>query len=114
MQFSRDDIQRFAEWSFDRNPIHIDPDFAKFGGFEKPFVHGLCTYGFVGRAILRELCGNDPARFKSLSGRFADRANFGDTIVIKLWNVGGGAAIVQAETQNGNVVLSQAKATFKP
>ncbi len=100
--------------SGDRNPIHIDPDFAKFGGFDKPFVHGLCTYGFVGRAILRELCGNDPARFKSLSARFADRVNFGDTIVTKMWKSGDAGAIIQAETQDGNIVLSQARATFKP
>ena len=100
--------------SGDRNPIHIDPDFAKLGGFEKPFVHGLCTYGFVGRAVLRELCGNDPARFKSLSGRFAAQVYFGDTIITKMWKTGDGVAIVQAETQNGNVVLSQAKAAFKP
>lgn len=100
--------------SGDRNPIHIDPDFAKFGGFEKPFVHGLCTYGFAGRAILRELCGNDPARFRSFSVRFADRVNFGDTIVTKLWRTGDGTAIVQAETQGGNVVLSQSRATFVP
>ena len=100
--------------SGDRNPIHIDPDFAKLGGFEKPFVHGLCTYGFVGRAVLRELCGNDPARFKSLSGRFAAQVYFGDTIITKMWKTGDGVAIVQAETQNGNVVLSQAKAEFKP
>jgi acyl dehydratase len=100
--------------SGDRNPIHIDPDFAKFGGFEKPFMHGLCTYGFAGRAILRELCANDPARFRSFNVRFADRVNFGDTIVTKLWNTAPGVAAVQAETQGGNVVLSQAKATFKP
>ncbi len=100
--------------SGDRNPIHIDPEFAKFGGFDKPFVHGLCTYGFVGRAILRELCGNDPERFRSFNCRFSDRVNFGDTIVTKLWRTGEGTAIVQAETQNGNIALSQAKATFKP
>jgi len=99
--------------SGDRNPIHIDPDFAKFGGFQKPFVHGLCTYGFVGRALLRELCGNDSARFVSLRGRFADQVHFGDTIITKIWRTGNGTAIVQAESQNGNVVLSQALAAFK-
>lgn len=99
--------------SGDRNPIHIDPDFAKMGGFDKPFLHGLCTYGFVGRAILKALCGGDPARFKSFEARFADQVWLGDTIITKMWKTGAGEAIVQAETQNGNVVLSQAKATFK-
>ena len=99
--------------SGDRNPIHIDPDFARMAGFEKPFMHGLCTYGFVGRAILRALCGGDAARFGSFSARFADQVYFGDTIVTKIWVVGAGEAIVQAETQKGNVVLSQARATYR-
>ena len=99
--------------SGDRNPIHIDPDFAKMAGFEKPFVHGLCTYGFVGRAILRALCGGDPARFKSFEARFADQVYFGDTIVTKIWKLKEGEAIVQAETQKGNVVLSQARTTYR-
>jgi acyl dehydratase len=99
--------------SGDRNPIHIDPDFAKMGGFEKPFLHGLCTYGFVGRAIVKALCGGDPGRFKSLEARFADQVYLGDKIITKMWVTAPGEAIVQAETQNGNVVLSQAKATFK-
>jgi len=98
--------------SGDRNPIHIDPDFAKLGGFEKPFVHGLCTYGFIGRAALKALCDNDPAKFKSFTGRFADQVYFGDTIVTKIWKTGAGETIVQGETQKGNVVLSQAKVTY--
>lgn len=99
--------------SGDRNPIHIDPDFARMAGFEKPFLHGLCTYGFVGRAILKALCGGNPARFKSFEARFADQVWLGDTIITKMWRTGPGEAIVQAETQNGNVVLSQARATFE-
>ncbi len=98
--------------SGDRNPIHIDPAFAKMGGFEAPFMHGLCTYGIVGRAILRTLCGGDPSAFRSFSGRFADRVQFGDTIVTKIWRTSDGEAIVQGETADGRVVLSQARATF--
>ena len=99
--------------SGDPNPIHIDPDFARMAGFEKPFLHGLCTYGFVGRAILRALCGGDPSRFVSFEARFADQVYFGDTIVTKIWRTGAGEAIVQGETQKGNVVLSQARTTFR-
>jgi len=99
--------------SGDRNPIHIDPDFAKMAGFEKPFVHGLCTYGFVGRAILKALCGGDPTRFLHFEARFADQVYFGDTIITKMWKTGDGEAIVQAETQKGNVVLSQARAKYR-
>jgi acyl dehydratase len=98
--------------SGDRNPLHIDPEFATAAGFEVPFLHGLCTYGFVGRAILRALCNGDVARFTSFEARFADQVYPEDTIVTKLWVVGEGEAMVQAETQKGNVVLSQARATF--
>jgi len=98
--------------SGDLVPLHIDPDFAKAAGYDKPFMHGLCTYGFVGRAALACLCNGDPERFKSMTGRFAERVQFTDTIVTKIWESGQGEAIVQAENQNGSVVLSQAKVTY--
>ena len=98
--------------SGDRNPLHIDPGFAEMAGFDRPFLHGLCSYGFVGRALLRGLCDGDPGRFRSFEARFADRVYPGDTIVTKIWRTGDGEAIVQAETQKGNIVLSQARATF--
>lgn len=99
--------------SGDVNPLHIDPDFAKMVGFDQPFIHGLCTYGFVGRGILHTICKDDPANFLGLEARFSDQVYPGDTIVTKIWETGDGEAIVQAETQKGNVVLKQAKATYK-
>ncbi|MDP1819804.1 MAG: MaoC/PaaZ C-terminal domain-containing protein [Acidimicrobiales bacterium] len=98
--------------SGDRNPLHIDPEFATTAGFDVPFLHGLCTYGFVGRAILKALCDGDTSRFGSFAARFADQVYPEDSIITKLWVVGDGEAIVQAETQKGNVVLSQARTTF--
>lgn len=98
--------------SGDSVPLHIDPEFASAAGYDRPFMHGLCTYGFVGRAALASLCDGDPARFKSMTGRFADRVQFEDTIVTKIWKTQTGEAILQAEDHNGNVVLSQAKVTF--
>ena len=97
----------------DRNPIHIDPDFAKFGGFEKPFLHGLCTYGFAGRAALSALCDGDPSRFVSMSGRFSDQVYMGDTIITKIWKVEAGKALMQVETQRGNVVLNQCEVVYR-
>ncbi len=98
--------------SGDPNPIHIDPDFAKMAGFETPFLHGLCTYGFVGRALVKGLCGGDPAKLKSFDARFADQVFMGDEIITQIWKTGSGEAIVQAVTQKGNVVLSQGKASY--
>lgn len=99
--------------SGDRNPMHIDPDFAKMGGFDKPFLHGLCSFGFGCRALLKALCNNDPANFKSMQGRFADQVWMGDNLITKVWIMGDGEALFQMETQTGNVVLSQARATYK-
>ncbi len=98
--------------SGDRVALHIDPAFAQKAGYDQPFMHGLCTYGFVGRAILSGLCGGDPARFKSISGRFAERVQFEEKIITKMWITSPGEAVVQAENQDGVVVLSQASATF--
>ena len=86
--------------SGDRNPLHIDPEFAKVGGFDTPILHGLCTYGFVGRAILKAVCGNDPANFKSFDARFTDVVFPGDTIITKLW-VDGKEAIVHGRDAEG-------------
>jgi acyl dehydratase len=99
--------------SGDRNPIHIDPDFAKMGGFDKPFLHGLCSFGFGCRALVQTVCKNDPDNFISMRGRFADQVWMEDRLITKVWETGDGEAIFQMETQTGNVVLSQAKATFK-
>ncbi len=98
--------------SGDYNPLHIDPDFAKMAGFERPFLHGLCTYGFTCRGIVATVCGGDPDKFGMLEARFADQVWPEDTVVVKLWDTGPGEAIVQAENQNGGVVLSQARTTF--
>ena len=104
-------LGRLTAWQ-DRQE-DIDPEFARAAGYEKPFMHGLCTYGFVGRAILHTLCDSKPERFKGMTGRFADRVEFKDEIVIKIWDESDGKAIVQAEDQEGRVVLSQAAAEYQ-
>ncbi len=96
--------------SGDGNPLHIDPEFARMAGFEAPFNHGLCTFGFVGRAVLAGVFDDDVDAFGALEGRFADQVWPEDTIITKIWREGNDA-IVEASTQKGNVVLSQARAT---
>lgn len=99
--------------SGDRVALHIDPEFAQKAGYQKPFMHGLCTFGFVGRAVLQGVCGSDPERFLSLDGRFSQRVEFGDEIQTQIWHTNPGEVILQAVTQDGKVVLSQAAARFK-
>jgi acyl dehydratase len=94
--------------SGDRNPLHIDPGFAKMGGFDRPILHGLCSFGHVGRAVLQEYCGNDPDRMKSMSVRFSGVVYPGDTIITDMWDEGSGKVLMQARTQDGRVVISNA------
>lgn len=69
----------------DRNPLHSDPTFAAAAGFDKPILHGLCTYGFTGRALLHALCGSDPARFGGMGGRFKSPVVPGETLEVHAW-----------------------------
>lgn len=97
----------------DRNPIHIDPQFAQFGGYKKPFLHGLCTYGFAGRAILSQLCDGEPARFQGFSARFSDQVYPGEAIRTCVWRVSDSEAVLQVEAGEGRVVLSNARASWR-
>jgi len=98
--------------SGDRVFLHIDPDFARRAGYPGPFLHGLCTYGFAGRAVLRAMCGNEPERLKTMTGRFADLVWMNDVITTRIWETGDGEAVFQAVTQEGNVVLSHAHVSY--
>lgn len=97
--------------SGDRNPLHSDPEFAKMAGFERPILHGLCTYGFTGRALLHTLCDGQVDRFKSMSVRFSKPVMPGDTLSVSMW-VDGNEAAFQTRTQNDEVVIDQGKFTF--
>lgn len=108
---TRDDQALTYRLSGDRNPLHSDPEFAKLGGFDKPILHGLCSYGFTGRALLHTLCGSDPSKFRSMKARFSRPVIPGDTLTISIW-VDGNEAKFRTETQNGDVVIDQGKFTF--
>lgn len=94
--------------SGDRNPLHVDPAFAARGGFPRPILHGLCTYGVTGRALLRALCGGDPARFRSMSGRFSRPVLPGEPLTISIWLAGDGeSAVFQTARPDGAVVIDR-------
>jgi len=79
--------------SGDRNPLHTDPSFAALGGFDRPILHGLCTYGFTGRALLSALCGDDVTKFRHIEGRFSSPVLPGDALTIRIWTTGPGEAV---------------------
>jgi len=96
--------------SGDLNPLHLDPEAAKRGGFDKPILHGLCTYGFATRAIVTGPLEGDVTRLKEFKARFSNPVYPGDTLTTAGWKVDDGY-IIQVKTENG-VVLSNAKATI--
>jgi acyl dehydratase len=108
---TRHDQALLYRLSGDRNPLHSDPAFAAMGGFDRPILHGLCTYGFTGRALLHELCGSDPARFKGMDARFSSPVMPGEALTVNAWLDGDGA-IFQTTGQDGRVVIDNGRVTF--
>ncbi len=69
----------------DPNPLHADPAIAAAAGFDRPILHGLCTYGIAARAILQLCCNNEPERLLRLGVRFTAPVFPGETIRTELW-----------------------------
>ena len=102
--------------SGDYNPLHSDPWFAtELGGFPKPILHGLCTYGFTGRALLHQLCDGDPSSFKSMDSRFSSPVYPGDSLTVQMWVEGGQAiyrTVAQKDTPEERVVIDNGLCLF--
>jgi len=93
--------------SGDYNPLHIDPDAARFGGFDEPILHGLCTFGHCAQLLLEALCDGDPSRFGKIKVRFSAPLLLGDRLQIRAWQDGPGRVIFEA-TVGGKQVVSNA------
>ena len=76
--------------SGDRNPLHIDPEAAKRGGFDRPILHGLCTYGIATRSLVTGPLNGDVGRLKEFKARFSSTVYPGDTITTEGWKTDGG------------------------
>ena len=108
---TREDQALTYRLSGDRNPLHSDPSFAALGGFDKPILHGLCTYGMTGRALLHGLCEGDASRFLSMNARFSKPVIPGDSLTVCMW-VDGQKALFRTENQNNEVVIDQGEFSF--
>ena len=82
---TRTDLALLYRLNGDRNPLHSDPAFAAMAGFDTPILHGLCTFGVTGRALLHALCDSDPSRFGSMGGRFKAPVLPGQRLDVRMW-----------------------------
>lgn len=90
--------------SGDRNPLHSDPHFATLAGFPAPILHGLCTYGFTGRALLHSLCDGDASRFRHVEGRFSAPVFPGESLTVKVWRTEPGTAVFTTAVEDRTVI----------
>ncbi|MET8287986.1 MaoC/PaaZ C-terminal domain-containing protein [Streptomyces sp. NPDC048448] len=81
----REDQALLYRLSGDWNPLHADPDFAKLAGFDRPILHGLCTYGVTLKAVVDTLLGGDVSRVRSYTTRFAGVVFPGETLRVRMW-----------------------------
>ncbi|MEG1626440.1 SDR family oxidoreductase [Pseudomonas sp.] len=89
----------------DWNPMHVDPDYAAKAGYEKPFLHGLCTFGYLGRHVIKAFCDNDSRLFKSVRARFASIVMPGDTLETRMWRESATRIIVEMRAVERDVIV---------
>jgi acyl dehydratase len=99
--------------SGDYNPLHADPAHAQKVGFKMPILHGRCTFSVVGHAILKTLCGYDPARFVSMEGRFSSPVYPGETIRTEMWRDGNVVSFRATVPARGVTVLNNGRAEIR-
>jgi acyl dehydratase len=90
--------------SGDYNPLHIDPAIAAAVGFDRPILHGMCSYGIAGRAILKLRCESDPTRLRKLNVRFAGPVYPGETLRTEIWDLGPGKLAFRVKVVERDVV----------
>lgn len=95
----------------DRNPMHADPTVARRAGFERPIMHGMCTYGFTCRGLLSTVAEADPSRLRSMRARFTRPVMPGDDLTVRVW-AESGIAFFQTLNGAGEVVLDRGVAAY--
>jgi acyl dehydratase len=102
---SRPEAALIYRLSGDVNPLHADPDIAAKAGFDRPILHGLCTYGMGARAVIEKVLDNEAARLKRLAVRFTSPVWPGETVRYELWREGAGLLRLRASVDARKVVV---------
>ncbi|MET7294759.1 MaoC/PaaZ C-terminal domain-containing protein [Streptomyces griseoloalbus] len=98
----REDQALLYRLSGDFNPLHADPEFAERAGFERPILHGLCTYGMTLKAVVDTMLGGDVTRVRSYTTRFAGVVHPGETLRIRMWRGDGEVRVVVSAVERGD------------
>jgi acyl dehydratase len=110
---TRPEMALIYRLSGDVNPLHADPEYARAAGFPRPILHGLATFGAAGHALLRNLCGYDPARLTAMAGRFSAPVHPGETIRTEIWRDGGVASFRARVVERDVVAIDHGRAEVK-
>lgn len=99
--------------SGDKNPLHADPEFAKMGGFDRPILHGLCSFGVVCKAVVDHALGGDTGKVARYQARFAGVVFPGETIVTSFWREGNTILVAAQTKERGTPVITNAAITIR-
>ena len=100
--------------SGDHNPLHADPAVAAAAGFDRPILHGLCTFGIAGHAIVRTVCDYAPDRLTAISARFSAPFFPGETLSTEIWASGTELVFRARSLDRDVVVLDRGRAALAP
>ena len=107
---TRPEMALIYRLSGDINPLHAEPEFAKAAGFPRPILHGLATFGVAGHALLKSVCGYDPARLTGIAGRFSAPVFPGETIRTEIWRDGNVASFRARVVERDVIAINNGRA----
>jgi len=111
---TRPEMALIYRLSGDYNPLHAEPAFARAAGYDRPILHGLGTFAVSGHAVLKTMCGYDPARLVSFAGRFSAPVLPGETIRTEMWRDGPIVSFRARVVERDVVAINHGRAEVKP